>query len=256
MPYEYEYRYAFGSYNRDHIIKILKELGGIKHGHWLFRVQVFIHPLEKTHTYIRVRDEGHKITMTFKEKEENEFVRENEVIINDFTEGCKILLGMGCKKKYYYEKMREIWHIKNTEICFDTNPGRPDIMEVESETEDELNKMVKLLGLENVQHDNFTEMSLYTNPFGIVIPKTVDLTFETAKEILGPVCTKNKKIFNQLIDAQNKLLIKVKETNETNEINILNKQNKTKLKRISKKIYKNPSKNLSKKISKFKKHIN
>ena len=38
-----------------------------------------------------------------------QFVNENEVIINNFDEGCKILLGLGCVKKYYYEKMREIW---------------------------------------------------------------------------------------------------------------------------------------------------
>ena len=235
MPYEYEYRYAFGSYSHDYIVNRLKELGGVKHGHWLFRVQVFIHPTNQPHTYIRVRDEGHKITMTYKQKEQGkEFPEENEIIINDFTEGCKILLGVGCKKKYYYEKMREIWHIENTEICFDTNPGRPDIMEIESETEEELNKMVKLFGLENVQHDNFTEMSLYTDPFGIVIPPNVDLTFKTAKEILGPLCTKNKQIFNQLVDEQNKLFDKIKKNNKTipNKTNI--KRSSKQSKRISK----------------------
>ena len=212
MPLEYEYRYRAGKFNKDKIRLKLQELGAKKHGHWLFRVQVFTNPLVENNPYIRVRDEGHKITMTYKTKGTKEFTDEQEVIINDFDTGINIMLGLGCVKKYYYEKLREIWHLGNTEVCFDTNPGRPDLMEVEAKTKKDLNKMIRLLDLIDVPHDDFKEMELYKLPFGIIITGTVDLTFQSVKKILGPIVTKNKKRFNKLVDEQIKMYEQVKKT--------------------------------------------
>ena len=105
MPLEYEYRYQDGNFDKNEIRSRLKELGAEKHGDWLFRVQVFTNPLVGTNPYIRIRDEGYKITMTYKSKGTGEFVNEQEVIIDDFDTGVNIMLGLGCVKKYYYEKI-------------------------------------------------------------------------------------------------------------------------------------------------------
>lgn len=210
MSIEYEYRYV--DFDKKSITTRIKELGGVKHGHWLFRVNVFLHPEKNPDTYIRVRDEGHRITMTYKTNLKKQFVTEHEVIINDFDQGCAILYGTGCIKKFYYEKLREIWHIDNTEICFDTNPGRPDIMEIESTTEKELLKVVKQLGLKDIEHDNFNDQSLYTSRFGIIIPRSIDLTFLNVNEMLEPICKKNKKEFIKLINSQIKIYNKVKKS--------------------------------------------
>jgi hypothetical protein len=60
----------------------------------------------------------------YKYSENNqEFEEEDEIIINDFDSAVNILYGLGCTKKYYYEKMREIWKYKNTEFVFDITPG-------------------------------------------------------------------------------------------------------------------------------------
>jgi predicted adenylyl cyclase CyaB len=205
MPFEYEYRYQAGKFNKNIIRSKLQELGAIKHGHWLFKVQVFTNSLVKSNPYIRVRDEGYKTTLTYKTKGNNEFVNEEEVIINDFDTGVNIMLGLGCNKKYYYEKLREIWHLGDIEVCFDTNPGRPDLMEVEAKKKKDLDKMIKLLDLSDVSHDDFKEMELYELPFGIIIPKTIDLTFQSVKKVLGPFVIKNKKGFNKLVDEQIKM---------------------------------------------------
>ncbi len=210
MPLEYEYRYQAGKFDKNKIRARLQEIGAIKHGHWLFRVQVFTNPLVGTNPYVRIRDEGHKITMTFKTKGTGEFTNEQEVIIDNFDTGVNIMLGLGCVKRYYYEKLREIWHLDDIEVCFDTNPGRPDLMEVEAKSKKDLDKMVGLLDLTDVPHDDFKEMELYEIPFGIIIPGSVDLTFETAKKTLGPVVKKNKQIFNKLVDEQIKMYKLVK----------------------------------------------
>jgi adenylate cyclase class IV len=207
MPREYEYRYK--NFNKKDILKKFKNLGAIKNGHYIFRVQVFMHSNKNINTYIRVRDEGHRITMTTKIKTNNEFVEENEVIVNDFDEACSILLNVGCKKKYYFEKIREIWILNNIEICFDTNPGRPlDLMEIETNSKKELLKIINQLDLKDVSHDDFIEMDLYKDEFGIIsIPKDIDLTFLNVKKELGKIVTKNKSKFNNLVKEQKKLYL-------------------------------------------------
>ena len=166
-------------------------------------------PLSVENTYIRVRDEGHRITMTYKNRTNKEFENENEVIINNFDEGVKILLGIGCKKRYYYEKLREIYHIGYTEICWDTNPGSYDIMEIESKTKKELDIIVNKLGLSDKEHNNFKDNDLYKENFGIEIP-AVDLTFDNMKRLLFPLVTKNKEEFNKLVNLQKKLYDRLK----------------------------------------------
>ena len=63
MPKEYEYR--FNSYNKKEIISKLKDLGAKYYGTFKFRVMVFTDSIN-SEKYIRVRDEGHRITMTIK----------------------------------------------------------------------------------------------------------------------------------------------------------------------------------------------
>jgi len=193
-----EYEYSFYNFNKKDVINKIKKGKGKKKGTYLFRVQVLIHPLETPGTYIRVRDEGHRITMTYKFKDsKSKFENENEVIVNDFDEAVNILLGIGCTKKYYYEKIREIWNIKNTEIVFDSNPGVPDRMEIESENKSQLSEMVKYFEVKpEDRSDKYMEL------FGFAIPRTIDLTFKNVKKDLLKLVKKNKNEFIKLVDDQ------------------------------------------------------
>jgi hypothetical protein len=85
MPLEYEYRYK--TFNKQKVLTKLKELGSLHQGTWLFRVQVFIHPNEVHHTYIRVRDEGYRIAMTYKyiNSGGTHFPIKNEVQTNKYS---------------------------------------------------------------------------------------------------------------------------------------------------------------------------
>ena len=196
MPKEFEH--AFFGFNKKDIISKMKELKGKRKGTFLFRVQVFLHPAAVPGTYIRVRDEGFRTTMTYKyQGPTDKYAEENEVNIDNFDEGVKILLGVGCKKKYYYEKIREIWNVKNTEVVFDTNPGIDERMEIESKTVKEMKEMIKYFNVKVVDFPN-----RYLDLFGIVIPKTVDLTFINVKKDLIKECKKNKVEFIKLVDEQ------------------------------------------------------
>jgi len=203
MPLEYEYN--FYNYNKKEVINKIKELGGKKIGHYLFKIMVFIHPFKKEGTYIRVRDEGHRVTMTYKFKDnKSKFSKESEIIINNFDAAVNILFGIGCTKKYYYEKLREIWNLKKSEIAFDNAPGSPEDMEIESPTKKELDQIVKLLDIKQYLVEDNTILSIY-DEFGIIIPKTIDLTFNNVKKELLKLVKKNKEKFIKLIDKQKKM---------------------------------------------------
>ena len=200
-----EYEYEFLNYDKKHIISEIKKKGAKKLGQFIFKVIVFMHPLSKDgSTYIRIRDEGHKITMTTKTKsDKSQFENENELIINDFDEGVNILYSLGCIKKYYYEKIREIWRLKDAEIVFDINPCVPERMEIEAKSKKILDSLVNDLNLQNQmtkeRNDRFSEL------YGVPILKNVDLKFNTAKKTLFKSIKKNKDLFNKIIVEQKEL---------------------------------------------------
>jgi adenylate cyclase class 2 len=207
MPLEFEYQ--FFNYNKTTIIKNIKKLGFKKKGIFIFKVMVFTHPLNTPNTYIRIRDEGHRITLTYKSQNpKSKFENEDEVLIDHFENGVTILQNLGCKKKYYYEKIREIWSFGNSEIVFDTNPGEPERMEIESHTKKELDSLTKTLNLSEFivgsEYDPLKEL------FGFELESDMDLTFLTAKKVLGKLVKKDKKFFKELVDEQIELYNKIK----------------------------------------------
>ena len=197
MPLEYEYSYY--NFNKEDIISKIKSLNYKFKGTYLFRVQTFIHPLKKNKTYIRVRDEGHRITMTHKLLSDNDFDDETEVNVNDFDSAVELLLNIGCIKNYYYEKIREIWVNENIEVIFDTNPGNIEKMEVESTNIQDLNVIIKILELDNKMKDDSNK---YLDMFGIEIPKNIDLKFNSVQKDLLPYVKRNEKEFKELVVKQ------------------------------------------------------
>ena len=197
MPLEYEY--SFYDFDKKNIVSKIKSMNFKHKGTYLFRVQIFIHPLNKEKTYIRVRDEGHRITLTHKLLSDTNFEDETEVNVDNFDTTVELLLKLGCTKKYYYEKIREIWFHKNGEVVFDTNPGNIERMEVEATSKKDLNAILKSLELDSKMHD---KQDKYLELFGIIIPKNIDLQFKTLKKDLLPHVKKNKKEFIELAASQ------------------------------------------------------
>ena len=136
--------------------------------------------------------------MTYKlQSAKDKYAQEEEVVINNFDDGVALLIGLGCKKKYYYEKIREIWDVKNTEVVFDSNPGKDDRMEVESKTLKEMKEMIKYFDLKVKEIKD-----RYMDLFGFTIPKGDDLTFQSVKKDMLKLVKKNKDEFIKLVDDQ------------------------------------------------------
>jgi adenylate cyclase class IV len=123
MPKEYEY--SFQDFDKAKIISKLKKLKAVYKGTFLFRVQQFKLPNQPDikQYRARIRDEGHRITMAIKTTTAD-FDEEKEIIIDHFENGVALLLQLGCTKHVYFEKIREIWQLKNCEIVYTSRISR------------------------------------------------------------------------------------------------------------------------------------
>lgn len=159
--------------------------------------------------FVRIRDEGKKITMTTKIFNDKKFPEEREVTINEsFEKGCEFLRAIGIEEKSYQETMREKWsHPLAHEITFDIVPGLPIYMEIDCTSEANLNKLVTLLDLDksNMKYGSFdkTYTEYYDIPSDNIIHKTPSLTFKDVGTQIKP--SKNMPMFREIMKL-NKLI--------------------------------------------------
>ncbi|MDO8569533.1 MAG: class IV adenylate cyclase [bacterium] len=106
--------------------------------------------LEKAGGWIRVRDEGSKITLAYKQLNDRTLhgTKEIEVIVDDFEKICDFLSSIGLQSKAYQETKREKWKFNDIEITIDTWPWVPTFVELEAPTEELLKETAKILSLD------------------------------------------------------------------------------------------------------------
>jgi len=205
MPLEIEER--FQNFDFEEIKRIFKANNILKMGGSLLKNSNYYGT--NPNQFIRVRDEGNKITFTIKQRNNNGYDTEYEVVVDNYDVINTMLLQLQLKKKNDMHKYREIYMTpdKRNEIIFDYNPGLPPYMEIESMSETDLHNTMKLLGLS--KEPMFVQKDLYYKYYGIKKNREmVSLTFENAYDILGNLITKNKEQFDDILNKQIKLFIK------------------------------------------------
>jgi adenylate cyclase class 2 len=106
--------------------------------------------LETIGGWVRVRDEGDRITLSYKQLNDRTLhgTKEITVEVNDFGKTCEILEALGLEAKSYQETKRETWHLGNCEVTIDTWPWIPTLVELEAGTEDQVRQTAQQLGLD------------------------------------------------------------------------------------------------------------
>lgn len=102
------------------------------------------------HRWLRVRDEGDRITLSLKESagEKIEDQKELCIEVNDFEEAVNILKSIGCRAKSYQENKRELWKLDGVEITIDTWPFLEPFVEIEGKSEKEVKDVSEKLGFD------------------------------------------------------------------------------------------------------------
>ncbi len=182
-----EYEATFENVNKEDIRKKLRKLKAkLVKPECLHKRVVF--DLPKGHEiyggWLRVRDEGDKITLSFKvidgDKIENK--KETCLIVNNFNDAVNILQGIGCQRKGYQENKRELWELDGVEVCIDEWPFLEPYVEIEGKSEKEVIDVSKKLGFD-YQKALFCSVDTiynrkYNVPEEVVIHKTPEIKFD------------------------------------------------------------------------------
>ncbi|MEO8637797.1 MAG: CYTH domain-containing protein [Candidatus Taylorbacteria bacterium] len=106
--------------------------------------------LYKKKAWVRVRDEGDKVTLSYKQMTGRTLhgTKELTVTVSDFEKTCDFLLAIHLNLKSYQETKREAWEFRGLEITIDTWPWVPPFIEIEAKNEKTLKSVVKDLGLD------------------------------------------------------------------------------------------------------------
>ena len=208
MSIEIEKR--FKNFDYKTLKKLFEKYNIQKNGGYLFNVTSFI-PL-KENQIIRTRNEGKKITFTIKEKTDT-YDKEWEVNISDQNMMNDMIQLLGIKKAYDIEKFREIYKDDNNEFVFDHYPGLEPYLEIESNTEENLEQMMMNLNL--VTESKFNAKELYYLEYGVSKERPDrGLTFDNALEMFDSQITKNKEKFIKILEHQQDFLKKYSSKNK------------------------------------------
>ncbi len=177
MKTEYEIRVL--EIDKESIVKRLEDLGAIKRGEYNQKRYVYdLKPIQKD-KWIRLRTNGIETTLTYKDIESNTIdgTKEVEIKVDSFEVANEFLNKIGFVARSYQENKRIQYKLDNVEIDIDTWPMIPTYLEIEGNSKEEVNNMVKKLGLSNLKITALNCDDIYRKIYNIDISKIKELKF-------------------------------------------------------------------------------
>lgn len=106
--------------------------------------------LQKVGGWIRVRDEGNMVTLSYKQLNDRTLhgTKEINLVVDDFDKTCQFFEAIGMDVKAYQETKREKWNYKGVEVTIDTWPWVPTFVELEGPIEEVVREVANDLGFD------------------------------------------------------------------------------------------------------------
>lgn len=106
--------------------------------------------MKERNAFLRLRDEGDKVTLTYKQFDELSLsgAKEIEVDVSDFEATLDILKVSGLEPTTYQESRRETWQVGEAEVVLDEWPWIPPYIEIEGHSEEIVRDIAKQLGFD------------------------------------------------------------------------------------------------------------
>lgn len=172
----------------------LRELGGVCAQPMRLMRRVLIEPphLAAKNSFLRVRDEGDKVTLTYKQFDTVSLTgaKEIEVTVNSFDDTIALLAQAGLECKALQESKRETWHLGDVEVVLDEWPWIKPYIEIEGPGEDHVKDTAARLGFEwsNAVFGQVTEVyqAQYPNGQANKLPTIAHVAFgDVVPEIIS-----------------------------------------------------------------------
>jgi adenylate cyclase class 2 len=151
----------------------LKAIGAKKMFEKLYKRRTFDYPdlrLHKKGAWIRLRDEGEKVTLTYKErigmktfdgKTNDDSMEEVEIIVSDFVKTAELLNRMRFIEKFYEENKRIRYLLEDIEFDIDFWPQLDPYLEIEAPSWEKIDEGIKLLELNPEDKKIFSTNQVY-----------------------------------------------------------------------------------------------
>jgi adenylate cyclase class 2 len=114
------------------------------------RVTIDSGAMKQKDAFLRVRDEGNKVTMTYKQFDalSVDGAKEIEIEVSHFQDTVDLLAAAGLVQGSFQETRRETWKLRDTEILLDEWPWLKPYIEIEGESEAILRGVAAQLSLD------------------------------------------------------------------------------------------------------------
>lgn len=186
-----EYEATFIDVDKDHMRAKLQSAGAtLERKEFMQKRSVFDLPTgnDITGGWMRVRDEGDKITMSLKvvDGENIEDQKESCLEVDDYAEAELFLTMIGCKRKAYQETLRELWLLDGVEVTIDTWPFLEPFVEVEGESETKVQAVSEVLGFDWSTAKFCAVDQLYSEKYSVPTDRINNHTPEIIFEMENP----------------------------------------------------------------------
>jgi adenylate cyclase class 2 len=147
-----EIEVKFLNIDHDAMREKLRAIGGVceRPMRRMSRVTIDSPAMTEHNAFLRVRDEGHRVTMTYKQFDalSVDGAKEVEVIVEDFDKTIRILQAAGLSSDSFQESKRETWRVGDAEVVLDEWPWLYPYMEIEAGSETCLKEAASMLDLD------------------------------------------------------------------------------------------------------------
>jgi adenylate cyclase, class 2 len=161
----------------------IQDKGGRYVGRTLMRRHVYdIVPGDQSR-WIRLRDQGDRVTLAVKQivTEDIDGTDEIEVEVSDFDTTSVLLLRLGFVPKSYQENRRTSFVLGTTELEIDEWPRIPPYLEIEGRSREDVLATAHLLGFDEADLTGENTTKVYSR-YGIDLTLINNLTFEATLE--------------------------------------------------------------------------
>lgn len=130
----------------------LDGLGAIQYEEVLMREMLFSPANESGSGYVRVRDDGNRVTVTHKRPLDPLSREETEFGADSYRTAVALFDAIGLRRMLYREKHRVSFRLDDAAISIDQYPGIPALVEVEAPDASRVEAVCVALGLDFSSH--------------------------------------------------------------------------------------------------------
>lgn len=151
--------------NPEEVKAKLLAIGAKSLGFYNFRRYVFDPTIGAPRRWLRLRTDGNKTTLTFKEFSNNSFsgTKEWEIEVSDFETTLEILEKTGIKHRSYQENTRDEYEYHGAKLSIDHWPKLGYLLEIEVEKEEDIYDITNKLGFNSQDVISTNHAELYQN---------------------------------------------------------------------------------------------